>query len=46
MVVSKEDSQNQRASDDVQDDGEGTVGVDGDVEGDPNTQEEVPENPE
>ena len=46
MVVSKEAPQNPRAGDDAQDDGEGTMGVVGDVEGDSNTQEEVPENPE
>ena len=44
MVVSKGAPQNQRAGDDVPDDGEGTMGVDRCVEGYPNTLEEDPEN--
>ena len=44
MVASKGAPQNQRAGDNVPDDGEGTVGVDGCLEGYPNTPEEDPEN--
>ena len=44
--MSKEAPQNQRAGDDVRDDGEGMVAVVGDVEDESNTQEEVLERPE